>query len=425
MPVRRVGGATGSVFAYTHELDDWLRNRHSFFEDQATEISPVLVPTASVEGRLDSEKPHRCADVPDTAREESEALVALARKMWRVLSYSSLSRVAQTFRQAIDQDCTSAAAFAGLSAALTVDSLLGGPESQDAFASAKAALRRAMELDPDFPEAVCMSGWIKILEKRDRDSAHLALQTARRERRLTARSLVGLGLLHVSEGKVEEASACFHQASQQSALNTIYAEFNCWGMYLAGDFPGLVRLIAQDRSIGRSGPLLDAIEAMVLVLTGQPISKMEKLRGSSMTGHPNPVLLGVLGYAYAATEQRQKAEELLGQLKTTRLSEQNHYAVALILLGLRRDQEAVERLRLSYEAGSLWSLAFRSDPMLHRLSGCEQFCGFIRSVNRSLEAGEVFASEEPRALSFAEKKVIQGEHISSGRHTARYRSRKI
>ena len=25
MPVRRVGGATGSVFAYTHELDDWLQ----------------------------------------------------------------------------------------------------------------------------------------------------------------------------------------------------------------------------------------------------------------------------------------------------------------------------------------------------------------------------------------------------------------
>jgi len=145
LPVRHVGGVTGSVFAYTRELDSWLRSR----------LPPVEPVDCS------------CASVPEEAKERSEALVALAKRMWQVPSNGNLGTVAQTFRQAIDYECTNAGAFVGLSAALIVKSLLGGLDVQGALTSAKAALRRASELDPTLPEAICMSGWIKILEERD------------------------------------------------------------------------------------------------------------------------------------------------------------------------------------------------------------------------------------------------------------------
>jgi len=93
------------------------------------------------------------------------------------------------------------------------------------------------------------------------------------------------------------------------------------------------------------------------------------------------VLLGVLGYAYTLNDQPEKAHELLRLLKLPRFSEQDHYAIALVLLGLRRSREAVERLDLSFRSGSMWSLGFRSDPMLRGLWNCECFCDLIRRAN--------------------------------------------
>jgi hypothetical protein len=43
------------------------------------------------------------------------------------------------------------------------------------------------------------------------------------------------------------------------------------------------------------------------------------------------------------------------------------YAIALVLIGLNRRQEAVKRLGQSYREGSLWSLGFQCDPILARL----------------------------------------------------------
>jgi len=87
-----------------------------------------------------------------------------------------------------------------------------------------------------------------------------------------------MGFLRVAEGNLEEACTLFEQASLQSPLNSVWAEVNCWGSCLAGDYPRASNLIAWDRSTGRSGPLMDSVEALVLLQTGQPISRVEKLR---------------------------------------------------------------------------------------------------------------------------------------------------
>jgi hypothetical protein len=384
LPVRHVGGATGSVFAYTRELDGWLRNRSPLANGCKSTVAPVLV-SRGLAGGHQVRKPHpevnrSCAPVPEEDRGRSEALVALARKMWRVLSSGNLGAVAQTFRKAIDYDCTNAEAFAGLASALIVKSLPGDLGLHDSLASAKAALRRATELDPALPEAICMRGWLKIFEERDWDAAQQALESSRHQRSLISTVLIGTGFLRVAEGKLREASTLFEQASLQSALNSVWAELNCWGSYLAGDYPRASNLIAQGRSTAGSGLLLDSVEALVLLQTGQPISRIEKLNRGE-TDYQSPVLFGVLGYTYAVSDQLQKAHDLLRQLESPRFSEQNHYAIALVLLGLRRHHDAVERLSLSLRSGSMWSLGFPSDPMLEALWDCGHFYDFIRNAN--------------------------------------------
>jgi hypothetical protein len=57
------------------------------------------------------------------------------------------------------------------------------------------------------------------------------------------------------------------------------------------------------------------------------------------------------------------------------------YAIALVLIGLGRRQEAVRRLEQSYREGSFWSLGFRSDPILAPLHNDPYFQQFLTKAS--------------------------------------------
>jgi len=96
------------------------------------------------------------------------------------------------------------------------------------------------------------------------------------------------------------------------------------------------------------------------------IARIETVATDS-AGHA--LLHGILGYALALNGQIQRANEILDA--TTREVDGTRgadpYAIALILIALGEKQEAVQWLEQSYRRGSLWSLAFPSDPMLQSL----------------------------------------------------------
>jgi hypothetical protein len=81
--------------------------------------------------------------------------------------------------------------------------------------------------------------------------------------------------------------------------------------------------------------------------------------------------------------QRLNASEILDTMGLPKAKEKNHepYAIALVLIGLNRINEAVERLEQSYRDGSLWSLGFRSDPILTPLRNDPHFRLFFSKVS--------------------------------------------
>ncbi|MGD0522841.1 MAG: hypothetical protein ABSA48_16410 [Terracidiphilus sp.] len=99
----------------------------------------------------------------------------------------------------------------------------------------------------------------------------------------------------------------------------------------------------------------------------EPNAQIELIKAlAANSPHHNEVLRGALGYAYAAVGQRQRATEILHALTQPKTNVNKHkpYAIALVLIGLNQRQEAVKWLEHSYRNGSLWSLGFRSDPIL-------------------------------------------------------------
>ena len=58
------------------------------------------------------------------------------------------------------------------------------------------------------------------------------------------------------------------------------------------------------------------------------------------------------------------------------------YALALILLGLGRTQQAVHWLEQAFEQGSVWSLGYRGDPILQPLRGEPRFEALLRKIGQ-------------------------------------------
>jgi tetratricopeptide (TPR) repeat protein len=385
LPIRRLGGNKGSVFAYAEELDLWMRDRGLALKVKHPENSSAMLPTSPL-GRKDSVQPNNILDdslIPSLAKARSAGLVALAYKMWEALSYSNLSAIARLFREAMDLDPGNAGAFAGLSIALIAQGIWGLVHTPDAYTSAQAALQRALEIDPELPEAKCAEAWFKMVSERDWQGARRGFDEALKHKPATSRAMVGRALLYIAEERLQEASRLLQETAQQYPLSSSMSTWYCWNEYLADDYANAIHQIEQYRASGRHGPIVAAIEALAYIQLDEPGAQIERIEALATDYRHHDIVRGALGYAYAIAGQDQKSREILDAM--TRPGKRNDsrepYAAALVLIGLNENQEAVKRLEQSYHEGSLWSLGFPSDPILASLRNDPHYQRFISKVS--------------------------------------------
>ena len=381
LPIQRIGNTSGSVFAYTHELDAWLRQRapaghgNGITTSAHAPIPPLKTFAADVASAEDR------SVVPERSRLRSAELVALSRMMWRDLSFKNLESVARALATAIEFDCTNAAAYAGFASAVLFEALLGLGETETRIATSRAALERALGLDPTLPEAMFVSALLKVCVDRDWESARRLLDGAQSDRSLLPRIQVARGLLALAERQVEQAGYWFREAGRRNPLNALWSEFDCWGVFLRCDRDETLRSIEEQRSMGRCGPLTDCLEGLALAQALPIEHSIERLEQLTLAHPDNAVVLGSLGYAYAASKQFDSAHEVIDLLQQPRSSQQNHYAIAIVHAGLEQAQPALEHLTASYREGSLWSIAFWCDPILRTLERTPGYEDFLRQCS--------------------------------------------
>jgi tetratricopeptide (TPR) repeat protein len=223
-----------------------------------------------------------------------------------------------------------------------------------------------MEIDPELLEVNCASAALKLLVDRDWDGARDGFDRALDREPSSTYALAGRALLHIAEGSISDASSLMLDALTYRPLSTPAVSLLCWFEYLAGRNEAALALIMQARTSGHSGAVLDAVEALASVQIREPAGYIPSLESLVAECPRHYALGGVLGYAYGVTGQSQKAWNVIEALRQPGLrgSCDYAYATALTMLGLNETRKAVEYLQQSYRQGSLWSLAFHSDPIL-------------------------------------------------------------
>jgi tetratricopeptide (TPR) repeat protein len=385
LPVHHFGGHKGSVFAYEEEIDQWLA---SLSAEPAAEQA-------------------RAEETLESSKRSSNDLTMTANGMWDTRSERNIHTIADLYRKAIADDSRNSAAYAGLANAMIFCALNDLMDGSMAYPSAVEALRRMPQPDSEHLDAKCPAAWIEMLYNRNWCQARAGFEEIL-GKRPTSFALAGMAAVHVAEGSIRKALECAWEAWRLNPLVSSLGAFLCWAVYLNGDFRHVQDLIAQIRSGGGDGGLISVVEALVLIQSGSVSGSLIRLEKVASDFPQNHTLQGILGYAYGTVGEKTKALNVYTHLAhcsgTNRKS--NGYALAIVSMGLGNNLEAIAWLEAAYTEGTLWSLGFRSDPILKPLAGDLRLVRLVNKIGVRTSYRVETEFQRPASLSFLENVLV-------------------
>jgi hypothetical protein len=360
LPVHHFGGHKGSVFAYEEEIDAWLAG------------------LAQTSGVAQSQSNERL----EVAKRTSLELTTSAENMWETRSVKSVESITDFYHKAIDHDPTNATAYIGLANAVIFSAMNDAMDAAIAFPIAMDALRRIPPLESDSVDAKCPAAWVDLLYNRNWRQARAKFEEVVSKRPFSSFARSGLAMSRTADGRMEEAVECAWEAWRLNPLVRSLGGLLCWFVYLNGDFKSVLNLTAQMKCGGGNGPFTSTVDALVFAQDPDNSANLTWLESTAQDQPQNQLLQGILGYAYGVAGEESKARAKQAQL--THWAENSRknkgYPLALVSLGLRKEQEAISWLEAAYAESSLWSLGFRSDPILRRLKGKPRFERLISRI---------------------------------------------
>ena len=360
LPVHHFGGGKGPVFSYSDELDAWLSG---FVEDAGGDR----------QGGDD--------DLIAARKARSAELVAQAEELWDLRSENNLSTIASLYRGAVDQNPANAPAFIGMANAIILSAMMGAMRGSAAFPRAAEAVQRALRLGFDGPETRCATAWLQLAYERKWRRAREGFEEVLQYQPRSSHALTGRGVLQAAQGSLDAAARDLEEAGKQYSLASVCTSLLCWVQYLARDFEQAMDTAAQASAGGDNGAITAAVEAFALIQSGIATSSLRRLEGMARTFSRSLVIQGALGYAYAVSDHAGRAREMLHNLN--RMKGESLYPIALVLIGLNEKSQAMVFLEQAYAEGSLWSLGFRSDPILQPLRDDSRYEARLRKLGHS------------------------------------------
>lgn len=360
LPVHHFGGNKGSVFGYAEEIDRWLVN--------------LVEETRSAEMSED--------EALEAGKKRSFELTARAQELWEIRSEDNYNSIASLCRKAIDHYPGNTWAYVGLANSMIMSALEGVIDGSVAYNCAIQALRHTMQQDTEDLEAKCAAAWLNLVYERKWHQARAGFEEVLSKQPKNSDALAGLSLMLIAEGNLADGSYCAGEAWKQNAMVCSLGALAGWSQYLTGNPELALHIIAQVRACGGGGAAIGVVEALALIQANPLAANNARVEFLAKESSKNQTLQGALGYAYAVSGQASEAWEIYQQMEQLNpmSKRSNGYALALIRLGLGKRQEAIEWLEAAFDEGALWSIGFRSDPLLRPLGGEQRFEMLLRKA---------------------------------------------
>jgi TolB-like protein/Tfp pilus assembly protein PilF len=310
-----------------------------------------------------------------TANPEAYELYLKGRFFWNKRTGADLRKAIDFFNQAIGKDPNYALAYSGLADSYLLLSPYGAAAPKDSIPQAKAAVKRALELDGTLPEAHASSA--RILSGFDFDSQKAIAEFERaiqlNPNYATAHHWFAAGPL-LALGRFDESIAEGKRSIELDPLSMINnADFGN-DYYFARRFDEAIAQLRRTIEMEPRSYLAHYYLGEALQLKGQMLDAIAEYR-KAVELDDDPFALALLGQSYARVGRRDEANKILTQLNQEGKARYvDAYGIGLVFLGLGDKNRAMDELERAYrenDGGDIYNI--RIDPMLDDLRGNPRF----------------------------------------------------
>jgi len=326
------------------------------------------------------EKPasSRPKHVPNTAAYEA---YLKGRYYWNKRTEAELRKGAQFFEQAIALDPTYAPAYGGLADFHIILGWYSYVPPGDAFARARAAAQKAIELDSQLAEPHASLGFVSLLYEWDRPAAeaHFLESLQLNPRYATGHQWYADFL--AATNRLEQARREIESARELDPLSLIINWNVGWILYFSRHYE---QAVAQFRSTLE----LDPNYLVTRMFLGQAYLQQNDLENARQEfqravdlSHGAAFALALLGHCQALAGESNQALGLLHKLQE--LSRERYVSpdfMAWIYMGLGDLEQTFQYLQQAYARRSNWLAWLSPDPKFDVLRGDPRFQELLRKV---------------------------------------------
>jgi TolB-like protein/Tfp pilus assembly protein PilF len=312
---------------------------------------------------------------------EAYPLYLKGRYFWNKFTPADHQRATEYFNQAIAKDPTFALAYVGLADTYGASATNSWISPLEGYAKAKAAVKKALEIDDTLAEAHPTLGALTMFY--DLDWA-VAEREYKRAFELNSNYILAYELyayLLSATGRPDEAIDMAKRGLKVDPLSVVLSNDTGQAYYLARRYDEAAKQYQKSLELDPNDPTAYIALGAIYEQKGmydQAIAGYQKaITGSERTC----IILGSLGHAYAASGRSGEALKILDELKE--MAKQKYvsaYDLAVLYTGLGDKDHAIEQLNKAYEERAGWIINLRVEPLFDPLRSDPRFADLVRRV---------------------------------------------
>lgn len=368
------------------QLIDAARDRHLWARNYDHEFKDVLLLQSTAAHDIVEEIQGKIANPsapvspsPRSVRPDAYEAYLKGRYFWNKRTSDGLNQAIEYFNRSISIDPAYAQPYGGLAESYALMAGYSIAPARDSMIKARAAARRALELDEQLPEAHTALGY--IAENYDWD-----WQTAEKEYRRAIQLNPNYATAHqwyaecvALQGRFNEAFPEIERARQLDPLSTIIGADYGVILYFSRQYD---QAIAQFRSVLEMDPDLPRASMLTYAyVQKQSFNDAATLAQHWDRGRDSPWSWALLTYVAGRSGDHNKAERALK--KFSEVSRGQHVdpcASALAYLGVDDREKALFYLKRGYTEHSGSLTALKVDPTYDVLRGDPRFTALLKSI---------------------------------------------
>src|SRR5437899_2282500 len=379
--VRKAGDKLRITAQLIHVADGY----HLWSEDYDGDVRDIFTFQSNVAQRvvealqikLGVEEKRSLAKKP-TENPEAHRLYLLGRYEFGKYSEAGWTSSIRYYEQALKLDPNYALAYCGLA---DTYAYMGGVmmPSKEAVLKEKEFAQKAMELDPELPEAhlslACALGGAFDLQ-----NAQIEFDRAIELNPNLAWAYEIYAWFLGGVGRLDEAIAKDKKAIELDPLNSFFQSALAYYLYHARRYDDAMVQVRKTLELDPTSTLAHNLLGRCLLGKGDTAGAIAEFQQGkiNITG---AWYQGLLGYAYAISGDRPKAEQMLRELEAQAKDQYvNSSAFAAIYLGLGEKEKALDWLDVAYENQESACWLLKVDPIYDSMRNEPRFRALLQKV---------------------------------------------